>query len=381
MIGTIYINGEIGVDTTLLDVIKQVKTQSNAESFFVKIDSVGGYVDAGNDIYNYLTKLNVPVTTYTTKAYSIASVIFMAGTTRIIPQDAQDALMIHLPWLEAAGDYSVISDYLKELKNTEDALVKFYSDALQLDNTTIHSLLKSETYLNAAQAKDLGFCTEIQLPQLAVARLHNNKEKKDENFMNRISQKLDNIYNMLSGKPAIKAELKLQDATGVELVFADLTATEPVSVDAKVMVDGKPADGEFTMIDGSTITAVKGIVTEVESVEAETTEPVEPVAVEPVEVETTEPDADDSIITELQAKVQELQDLLAELMTAEQSETLLTALEQSVAKQTELETKYQALAKSVGSDFTSEKKENNTIIKASIDVSNQSRAFQILNSK
>jgi hypothetical protein len=35
MIGTIYITGEIGVDVTLLDVIKQVK-QSTAESFLVK---------------------------------------------------------------------------------------------------------------------------------------------------------------------------------------------------------------------------------------------------------------------------------------------------------------------------------------------------------
>jgi hypothetical protein len=32
--GTIYITGEIGVDVTLLDVIKQVKQQSAAESFF-----------------------------------------------------------------------------------------------------------------------------------------------------------------------------------------------------------------------------------------------------------------------------------------------------------------------------------------------------------
>jgi hypothetical protein len=35
MIGTIYITG-IGVDVTLLDVIKQVKQQSAAESFLVK---------------------------------------------------------------------------------------------------------------------------------------------------------------------------------------------------------------------------------------------------------------------------------------------------------------------------------------------------------
>jgi ATP-dependent protease ClpP protease subunit len=111
---TIYITGEIGVDVTLLDVIKQVTTISRI--ILVKIDSVGGYVDCGNDIYNYLKNLDVPVTTYTTKAYSIASVIFMAGETRVIPEGAIDALMIHLPWMEAAGNHSELTDYLKELK-------------------------------------------------------------------------------------------------------------------------------------------------------------------------------------------------------------------------------------------------------------------------
>jgi hypothetical protein len=60
--------------------------------------------------------------------------------------------------------------------------------------------------------------------------------------MNKLNRKIDSIMNMLSGK--IKAELKLQDATGAELVFADLDTTD-VAVDAKVMVDGKPAEGEF----------------------------------------------------------------------------------------------------------------------------------------
>jgi hypothetical protein len=60
--------------------------------------------------------------------------------------------------------------------------------------------------------------------------------------MNKLNRKIDSIMNMLSG---IKAELKLQDATGAELVFADLDTTDVVSVDAKVMVDGKPAEGEF----------------------------------------------------------------------------------------------------------------------------------------
>jgi hypothetical protein len=45
---------------------------------------------------------------------------------------------------------------------------------MHLDNTTIHSLLKSETYLNATQAKDLGFATMLQVPQ-SNSRYKNNK--------------------------------------------------------------------------------------------------------------------------------------------------------------------------------------------------------------
>ena len=379
MTGTIYITGEIGIDTTLLDVIKQAKAQSLSESFLVKIDSQGGYVYAGMDIYNYLKNLSVPVTTYTTKAYSIASVIFMAGSTRIIPEGAENALMIHLPWLQAVGNHSELSEYLKELKNTEDQLVKFYSDALQLDTTTIHSLLKSETYLNATQAKELGFATQLMVAQKAVARLHNNTPKEDESLMTKLNKKIDSIMNLLSGKPAFKAELILQDATGIELVFSGLEATDVATVDEKVMVDGKPADGDFLMGDGSTITTVKGVVTEIKPAEMEEIIEEE-VAIEEVPVEEEIPaDEKDTMITELENKIAELENKIAELMSSTDVENLLNALEVSATKQAELETKFLALAKSVGSDFSTEIKDLKTTVKAKTE--NTSRAFQILNSK
>jgi ATP-dependent protease ClpP protease subunit len=56
---------------------------SSRITFIVKIDSVGGYVDVVMIYIIILKNLDVPVTTYTTKAYSQASVIFMAGETRV----------------------------------------------------------------------------------------------------------------------------------------------------------------------------------------------------------------------------------------------------------------------------------------------------------
>ncbi|MBC5836795.1 Clp protease ClpP [Flavobacterium muglaense] len=398
-IGVLYVNGVIGQDTTLLDVIKQVKNQSDSTEFLVKIDSVGGYVDAGNDIYNYLKNLSIPVTTYTTKAYSIASVIFMAGSTRIIPADAQDALMIHLPWMEAVGDYSTLSDHLNELKATEDKLVKFYSEATGIDKDTIHSLLKSETYLSAEQAKDFGFATELSIQQKAVAMLtlnNNNKEIK-ESLMNKLERKIDSIMNLLTGK--IKAEKVVQDATGLELKFPELESTDTVEVDAKVTLDGKDADGEFLLPDGSTIVTVKGKVSEIKPADVVSTEDVPaedaPVAIEVEEISNEDlptdatPEEKDAMIADLQEQVIELKAKLAEYeveevveetVDVEEVNKMVELIEAMAIKQVEMENKYLALAKSVSSDFTStNKKEIKTSVKGSTE--NMSRAMQILNSK
>jgi ATP-dependent protease ClpP protease subunit len=97
MIGTIHITGEIGVDVTLLDVIKQVKNQPNATEFLVRLDSVGGYVQAGDDIYSYLKNLFRPITVFVIKAYSIASKILIAGDKRILNESDLEVVMIHLP--------------------------------------------------------------------------------------------------------------------------------------------------------------------------------------------------------------------------------------------------------------------------------------------
>lgn len=427
MIGTIYINGVIGEDTTLLDVIKQVKAQSTSESFLVKIDSQGGFVDAGTDIYNYLKNLPQSITTYTTRAYSIASVIFMSGDQRIIPDGAENALMIHLPWLEAAGDYSTLNEYLGELKATEDKLVKFYAEALQLDKDTIHALLKSETYLSATQAIELGFATQLQVAPQAVAILHNNKEEKEESLMNKLNKKIDSIMNLLSGK--IKAELVLQDATGVELVFPDLDSTEVPAADANVTVDNKPAEGEFIMPDGSTIIVEKGVVKEIKT--AEIDEPVEETETEELlakaevikqigkwEMNVTNTSfeigevlkynyedveysvgageyelADGSrVIADADGKIVEVKAAVAEptvddteavepeTSNNEDVEKLLEVIEAMASKNVDLENRFNALAKQVGSDFKpANTKENKTNVKASVE--NTSRAFQILTSK
>lgn len=371
MNGTIYISGEIGVDTTVFDIIRQVKNQPNAEAFLVKIDSVGGYVDSGKEIYNYLINLNKPITTFTTKAYSIASMIFMAGSNRIIPEGSIDALMIHLPWMETQGNHQEISEQLKDLKAVEDDLVDFYAKAVSIDKNTIHSLLSKETFLSATQAKEFGFATTLQPVQLAVAKLH-NENTEEQTFMNKLNEKLDSIKNLLLGKSNIKAELVLQDATGVSLTFPDLNGSDKPALDDKAMIDGKPAEGEFTMSDQSVLKFNGGVLTELVVPAVEETEETED------DTLNEEVDSKDQTIAELQSKVTELESRLSAMMNETQAENLLDMVSGMVEKTNEIEAKYMALAKQVGSDYQTSKQETKTSVKAS--QSSMSRAAQILNS-
>jgi ATP-dependent protease ClpP protease subunit len=335
MNGTIYITGEIGVETTLYDVIQQAKAQSTATEFLVKIDSIGGYVDSGKEIYNYLINLGKPVTTFTTKAYSIASMIFMAGSQRIIPEGSEQAIMIHLPWMEVQGNHQVISDYLKDLKAVEDELVDFYSKAIEIDKDTVHSLLKKETYLNATQALEMGFATQVQPAQVAVAKLNNNEEKIDESLMKEIKQTLKEVKDILFGVTVFKAELVLQDSTSVSITFPELADSDTPAVDDIATVDGSPAEGEFTMPDGTIFKFEKGTMTEIVAPsEEEEAAPAEdaPEAIENNEILEV---ANQSAHTEELTQMAELIEVLAK-------------------KNAEMEMKYTALAKQIGSDFTSQ---------------------------
>ncbi|PZR11188.1 MAG: hypothetical protein DI539_20850 [Flavobacterium psychrophilum] len=387
--GTIYIEGVIGEDTTLIDVVRQVKAQKNATEYLVKIDSVGGYVDAGFAIYDYLKNLGVPVNTYSTKAYSIASVIFMAGQRRIIPQGTPNAFMIHLPAISGShglqGTHDQITADLSELKAVEDNLVKFYSEALKLPKNTVLSLLKDETFLDAEKCLELGVATEIQ-PQLQAVAMINN-EKKEESLMNKLQKEVSAIYNKLFG---IKNELILQDATAAEIVFPDLEEGAMPSEGDKATIDGKPAEGEVLMPDGSKLVFEGGLVKQILPAE-------QPVEEEDAPAENAEDDElpneddatedKDALIAELQAENEALKAKIAELegnveasaeANEEQEDKMIAIVAKLIEKSDEQEAKYQALAKSIGSNFQPTKKENISAVKASND--NISRAWQILNS-
>ena len=265
----IYISGVIGQDTTLLDVIRQYKSLKSPSEVTVKIDSIGGYVDQGKAIFNYLRNLGIPVTTHATRAYSIAAHIFMAGDRRVV-ESGPDRVMIHMPWAEMAGradDFEAIS---KELKSEEKEFIKFYSAYLSTDEATIANLLQSEAMLSSDEALGLGLATEISSEMKAVAFFNSPKNEplNKFNIMNKAESLLKALQGFLTpsedSAPEIKA-LMIQDANGIELNFPDLADDAIPEVGARVEAE----DGEYIMPDGSTFVVSGGALTEIRPAEEE----------------------------------------------------------------------------------------------------------------
>ena len=163
MKATIHIVGRITRGETLIDVIRQYKSFEDVTEVEVNVESNGGNKDEGDAIYDYLKNIDaeIPVTTKTGKAYSIAAKIFAAGSTRII-KDEPEALMIHFASAKTEGTAEQLEEVAAELRSIEKEFVQFYSEHLAIDKDTVRNLLDNETFVSGINAVELGFATQVE---------------------------------------------------------------------------------------------------------------------------------------------------------------------------------------------------------------------------
>ena len=141
------------------DVTKQI-TDANGEDLEVEINSGGGDVYAGSEIYTVLKdyKGNVVVKIVGIAA-SAASVIAMAGNKVMISPPAQ--IMIHNVSSAVRGDYRELEHKAAFLKNYNVSIANAYMLKTGIRQDELLKLMNKETWLNAQQALEYGFADEI----------------------------------------------------------------------------------------------------------------------------------------------------------------------------------------------------------------------------
>ncbi|WP_243646789.1 head maturation protease, ClpP-related [Melghiribacillus thermohalophilus] len=140
--------------------VMEVLDEANGEEVEVEINSGGGDVFAGSEIYTALKDYQGTIVTKVVGiAASAASVIAMAGDRVLISPTAQ--IMIHNVWSMARGDYRAMQHEADVLKNYNVTIANAYKLKSGMDEKEILKMMDDETWLNAQQAKEKGFVDEI----------------------------------------------------------------------------------------------------------------------------------------------------------------------------------------------------------------------------
>lgn len=131
----------------------------------VYINSIGGSVLEGVAIFNKLKRIDIPVTVYIDAfAFSVASVIAMAGDKVVMPSNA--TMMIHNAMMSAFGNSDELRKAADDLDVMNEGSCNSYlvkaGDKLTKEKLT--ELLNNETFLTADEALAYGLIDEIENP-------------------------------------------------------------------------------------------------------------------------------------------------------------------------------------------------------------------------
>lgn len=153
-----------GIEAASPKIVEKALAEANGEELEIELNSPGGSVTAGSEIYSrlksYAGKVTVKIIGI---AASAASVIAMAADRVQISPTAQ--IMIHNVSCIAAGDYREMEQTAETLKNYNVSISNAYQLKTGLDQDQLLDLMNKETYFNAQRAKELGFVDEILFDQ------------------------------------------------------------------------------------------------------------------------------------------------------------------------------------------------------------------------
>jgi ATP-dependent protease ClpP protease subunit len=140
---------------------------ADATKIIVSINSPGGNVFDAFAIYNALIRHKLPVETRVDGvAASAASLIFMAGDERIMPENAM--LMIHNAWIITAGTADELRNTAEMMDKARDGIVSAYRRSGLADEKIIE-MMDATTWMDALEAQSMGFCSLIEDPVALAA--------------------------------------------------------------------------------------------------------------------------------------------------------------------------------------------------------------------
>lgn len=207
------------IDTTIRDKLESLPP--SVKKIEIYINSPGGSVSQGISIYNQLRASGLHITTYNLgEASSIASIIFLAGHTRVMPEGTFS--LLHQPAHLVYQNVKQAEQHLQQLKSINESLKSIYLKHLNISSEELDKMLENETIINNDEALKLGFSTSKDLPTeikidetVAYADRINNTQnflKVQNNLCLTKTYEIENLneVNLMDDSTIVLMEAKLQ---------------------------------------------------------------------------------------------------------------------------------------------------------------------------
>lgn len=231
--GNEWVYSWYGIQATSPKMIQRIMDRANNKPITVRINSGGGDVFAGCEIYNMLKSYNGDVTIEIHGlCASIASVIAMAGKCKMSPLAE---IMVHNVSTRAEGDYRDMEHTAEVLKKTNKTIANAYMLKTGMKEEEARKLMDKETWFTAEEALELGLVDEIMYSNEnvdtdmrdllknnavnmcnSVGRIDNKLLEKFKNFKPNFNQPIQNnkVDFFMEKKAKAKAQLKLLKLKG-----------------------------------------------------------------------------------------------------------------------------------------------------------------------
>lgn len=151
-----------GIQAISPKTIQRNLESANGDDVTFRVNSGGGSVFAGCDIYNmlmdYRNKANVNIEINGLCA-SIAGVIAMAGST--VKMSPSALFMIHNVSCNASGDYRDMEHTAETLKKANETVANAFKLKTGMKDKEIKAIMDKETWLTADEAKEKKIIDEI----------------------------------------------------------------------------------------------------------------------------------------------------------------------------------------------------------------------------
>lgn len=234
-VAEVYIFDEIGAyGITAQDFISEMKEYKDTP-VNLRINCIGGDVFDGMAMYNIIKKREAKTTAYIEGiAASMGSVIALAADEVVMAENS--LFMIHNAWGGAMGEAEDMRKTASILEKISGEIANIYERKTRLSLNRIVEMMDKETWLNAAEAYELGFIDLIsdsikvaakydvsKFKNITTEQIHNklninvNNKKMTEELKNWFNNKVDEIVNSVKG-----ADNKSEDVvTEVNVMLSD----------------------------------------------------------------------------------------------------------------------------------------------------------------